>query len=225
MRSVLVCFLAFVSFTTAFGQIEGNPENWCRQGFFTRDTKEFSLGTVKVSKGAKAFFYNDFEDNCPGSPSCREKAYLINGNEVVINRVRSGFACAWYEPIRRQSRVGWIKESDLGITKLLPGGYRSWLGEWTHALNGIEFTENKLPGFLNVTGNATWKGLGDNVDVGEIDGRYEPKNGVIEYSDGEGEYDCRAALRLLGKYLIVADNLNCGGVNVSFSEIYIKRRR
>lgn len=207
-----------------FGQIDGNPENWCRQGFFTRDSVEFSLGTVKGSKGNRAYFYSDDKDDCPGSASCRQKAYLIPGNEVVVNRTRSGYACAWYSPLKGQATIGWIKETDLNISKLNPGSYRAWLGEWIFAKNGIEFTENKLAGFLNVTGDATWQGLGDNVHVGSIDGRYQPKNGLIEYSDGDDEYDCKLTMRLLGKYLIVADNLHCGGVNVSFSGIYRKKR-
>ena len=103
-------------------------------------------------------------------------------------------------------------------------GVSGWLGDWKYGDNSISFTHNKLAGFLNVTGNAIWKGLGDNVHVGEIDGRYEPLNGVIEYSDGDGEYDCRATLRLVGNYLIVSDNLRCGGMNVTFTGVYLKRR-
>jgi hypothetical protein len=103
---------------------------------------------------------------------------------------------------------------------------KAWLGEWKFDDNRIEFTENKLPGFLNVTGSATWVGANPgNVHVGELDGRYKPQNGWIEYSDGNDEFDCRVRLRLLGGYLIVADNLKCGGVNVTFSGIYRRKRK
>lgn len=224
MRFATALLSLLASCLPAFAQVGGNPVNWCREGFFTRDSIEFGLAKVKGSKGTRVYFHSDAEADCPGSPSCREKAYLIPGNEVIVNRTYQGYACAWYSPVKGKTSVGWIRESDLSISKMIPGSYRSWLGEWTYGSNGIEFTENKLPGFLNVTGNAMWQGLGDNVHVGEIDGRYEPRNGVIEYSDGNGEYDCRITMRLLGRYLIVADNLNCGGVNVSFSGIYARKK-
>lgn len=76
---------------------------------------------------------------------------------------------------------------------------------------------------LRVKGIALWKGIGNNVHVGELDGRSKQKDGRLEYSDGDSEFDCRAKMELiLGRYLIVADNGNCGGANVSFSGIYRK---
>ncbi|MBK9530064.1 MAG: hypothetical protein IPO41_17540 [Acidobacteria bacterium] len=68
-----------------------------------------------------------------------------------------------------------------------------------------------------------WKGLGDNVHIGELDGRFPHKDGVLEYSDGDSEFDCKATMQLaVERFLIVADNGNCGGANVSFSGIYRK---
>lgn len=215
--------LALILAVPAFAQIEGNPDNWCRDGFFTRDSKEFKIGIVK---GTRAYFYGDDKDICPEGAACRRKAYLVPGNEVIVNRVRGDFACAWFSPLKGLPTVGWLKVSDLAISsRARNNGTRAWLGEWVYEDNGIEFTDNKLAGFLNVTGNATWIGLNDNVHVGEIDGRYAPENGVIDYSDGDDEFDCKMTMRLLGRYLVVADNLKCGGLNVSFSGIYTKKRR
>jgi len=222
MRNIIVCVLFLAASTSA--QLNGNPANWCREGFFTRDSKEFSIGVVKGAKTARSYFYGDDRDDCPRAANCRQKAFVVGGDEVIVNRSFDGFSCAWYVPKKGRPTVGWIPTSDLSLRDLLPGGAsKAWLGEWTYGDNGIEFTENKLPGNLNVTGNATWIGLNDNVHVGEIDGRYEPKNGVINYSDGDDEYDCKMTMRLLGSYLIVADNLKCGGVNVTFSGIYRRK--
>lgn len=211
---------------SANAQIEGNPDNWCREGFFTRDSSDFSIGIVKGAKGSRTYFRNDNSDNCPESSECQSKAYLVPGDRVVINRTRGSFACAWYAPSKGAPTVGWIDLNSLDRrTMPIVAGVSPWLGEWKYALNTINFTNNKLAGYLNLTGNAYWKGVGDNIHIGELDGRYQPKNGVIEYSDGAGEYDCRASLRLVGEFLIVADNMNCGGVNVSFSGVYIKKNR
>lgn len=223
-RVVLCIFLLSIS---AFAQIDGNPANWCREGFFTRDSKDFNIAKVKGGKASRVYFYGDDRDECPAGANCRQKAFVVGGDEVLVNRSSGGFACAWFAPQKGKPTVGWIRTSDLDFpAMLLDAAPRSWLGEWKFGDNGIEFTENKLPGSLNVTGNATWIGANPGqVHVGELDGRYEPKDGVISYSDGDDEYDCRVTMRLLGSYLIVADNLKCGGVNVTFSGIYTRRRK
>ncbi|MBA2377956.1 MAG: hypothetical protein H0V76_00090 [Blastocatellia bacterium] len=100
---------------------------------------------------------------------------------------------------------------------------KAWIGEWRYADNTISFTHNKLDGWVNAAGNAFWKGFGDNIYIDEIDGRVEPRNGVAEYSNGDDEYDCSATMRLLGNYLVVSDNMKCGGANVTFSGVYRRR--
>lgn len=222
---VLVPFLLSVLFPVVAAQVAGNPENWCREGFFTRDSTEFSIATVKGGRTTRAYFFKDDREECPGSPSCRARAFVVGGDEVVVNRSRSGYSCAWYEPKVGRPTIGWLKTSDLtfpGAGVEMSAG--SWLGNWAYAGNSLEFIESDVADTLDVSGNAIWRGIGDNVHVGEIEGRYKPQNGVIEHSTGDDEYDCKATLRLLGRYLIVADNLRCGGLNVSFSGVYSRRR-
>jgi hypothetical protein len=224
MRNVILSIFVFA--VSALGQMDGNPANWCREGFFTRDSTKFKMATIKGGRSTRAYFYGDDRKDCPSGPNCRRKAFVVGGNLVLTNRSAGGFRCAWFTSPTGVATVGWIKSSDLNSNEFfLDSGALGWLGEWTYGDNSIEFTENKLPGNLNVTGNATWKGLNGNVHVGEIDGRYEPKNGVINYSDGDDEFDCKVAMRLFGSYLIVADNLKCGGVNVTFSGIYRRKAK
>jgi len=205
--------------------MSGNPENWCREGFFTRDSTEFKIGVVNKSKNSRAYFHRDDADGCPGAASCRTKAYLVNSDKVVLNREYGRFSCAWFAPAKGRPTIGWIESADLAWAKTpLTVGLSQWLGEWSYAENSISFTNNKLAGFLNVSGNAFWKGVGDNIHIGELDGRFEAKNGRLEYSDGDSEYDCRASMFVIDKFLIVADNMKCGGVNVSFSGIYLKKK-
>ncbi len=219
--SVIVLTFCFTIFATA--QLAGNPENWCREGFFTRDSKTFEVATVKASR---AYFYGDQRDACPGGSNCRTKAFVVSGDEVVVGRSRGGFACAWYPSPKGQPTVGWIKTSDLTFAPILfDASAKAWLGDWSYGSNSIGFTEDG-PGALKVKGSATWVGANPgNVHVGELDGLVVPKNGEISYSDGDDEYDCKATMRLLGSYLIVADNLKCGGLNVTFSGVYTTKRR
>lgn len=224
MRNIIVFVLVLAA--SASAQLDGNPENWCREGFFTRDSDAFRIASVKGGRSVRAYFFNDDKENCPGSANCQRKAFVVGGDEVIVNRSFGAYSCAWFAPKSGTPTVGWIKTADLSFTDLLGDpAARRWLGQWKYGDNEIEITQNKLAGNLNVAGTAIWKGIGDNVHVGEIDGRYEPKNGVINYSDGDDEFDCKAKLRLLGTYLIVADSMKCGGVNVSFSGIYTRGKK
>ncbi len=220
MKRPFVLVMALMALSiTGFGQLAGNPENWCRGGFFTRESDEFRIGVVKGAKNQKAFFFGDDKDTCPG-PACRQKAYLVPGDEVVVNRDYKGFSCGWYTNTAGRVTVGWVETSRLDFPeRLINGSSMAWSGEWSYAENSIELTPDG-DGWLRVKGNAFWLGLGDNVHIGELDGRSAPDGGVLEYSDGDDEYDCKATMRYLGDFLAVADNNYCGGANVSFSGIY-----
>ena len=211
---------------SAFAQIEGNPENWCRDGFFTRDTDDFRIGRITGLTSERAYFYKDDRDDCPDGKNCRAKAYLVTGDEVIVGRSFGRKSCVWYTPVKGAPTSGWLDTYRLKSIKPDKNpNLSTWLGEWTYARNGINFTENKLAGYLNVTGDATWQGIGANVHVGEIDERVEPTGNLLKLGENEtGEYACKVKMHLIGKYLVVADNLRCGGANVTFSGIYTKRR-
>ncbi len=209
--------------------MEGNPENWCRQGFFTRDTKEFGIGFVKGKKGTRTYFYDDDDQKkCPSGKGCKLRAYVTAGDDVITNRKFGDYVCAWFTPVKGAPTVGWLRESDLEFPSMLSDASSGvWSGEWRYFQNSIKINPAKSDDQLSIKGTAIWQGFGDNVHIGELDGVFKHNNGVVEYSDGTGEYDCRAKLQLATgnqKYLIVADNMNCGGVNVSFSGIYRKIR-
>ena len=222
-RVALIIFVFFLA-SGAFAQLPGNPDNWCRQGFFTRDSEKFGVGTIKGKKGARAYFHDDDSEKCPETSSCRSKSYVLAGDKVITNRVRGNFVCAWFAPLKGHPTVGWLKLADVDLPNMLSDGSESvWLGEWRYASNTIRFARTKTNGVVKVTGNAFWQGFGDNIHIGELAGIAKPADGLLEYSDGTGEYDCRAKMRLAAeKFLIVADNMNCGGANVTFSGVYRK---
>lgn len=225
-RALTGLVIALVVVSAAFAQTEGNPENWCRGGTFPSDSDDFSIGTAKGQKGSRIYFFNDFESDCPVAKGCKGSSYIIPGNKVVVARSYKGFACSWYTSPKGNATTGWIRLADLDIRKAAASPkIGSWLGEWAYADNDIKFTENKLPGTLNVTGNAFWKGLGDNVHIGELDGRAEPKGTLLKLGEEDtDEFACKVTMRLVDSFLVVRDNMNCGGANVSFSGVYLKKR-
>lgn len=219
---IIVCL--FFS-AAAFAQLDGNPENWCRNGAFPRESENFKLGTIKAKKGEKIYFYGDDED-CPKGKNCRLKSYLISGDRVIISRTYDNFACVWYQPKNDGETVGWIPLDKLEFIEIVPNAALSdWIGIWRYYDNSIEIVVSKKRGFLDISGNAFWKGLGDNIHIGELDGEAKLTGTKLEYgAQNTGEYDCRVTMRLLGDFMIVSDNLNCGGANVTFSGVYRRKR-
>lgn len=219
----LALTLAF-SGVSVLSQMPGNPDNWCRQGFFTRDSTDFAVGVAKGRKETKTYFHRDDIETCPDMASCRTKSYVVAGDKVITNRKRGGFVCAWFAPLKGAPTVGWLNSSELDFPiLLLDAREQDWVGEWKYAENNIIFAATKQPGTLTVKGNAFWKGLGDNIHIGELDGAAKYTDGKLEYSDGIGGYDCRVSMQLVTEsFLIVADNMNCGGANVTFSGVYRK---
>src|SRR4051794_21762307 len=114
MALALICTIAIFAIP-AVAQADGDPPNWCRGGLFASESPEFRLGTIKGSRNEKVYFYNDDEDNCPMSETCRDKAYLVAGDKLVVSRTFKGFVCSWYIPAKGLPTVGWIKLDNVNI--------------------------------------------------------------------------------------------------------------
>lgn len=218
---ILVCYSA-----SLFGQTP-EVENWCRAGLFTQESADFRIAEATGKKNDNIFFYNDFETDCPGKESCRGKAYVVPGDRLIVSRSFGDFGCAWFEPAEGLPRIGWIKLASLKFSNTLTKApLTAWLGEWRYADNSIKFTHNKLAGFLNVTGDALWRGAGDNVHIGELDERVEPNGNTLKVGATEtDEFACKVTMQLIGEFLVADDNMRCGGANVTFSGVYRRTRR
>lgn len=209
-----------------FAQLKGNPANWCRQGFFPSESEEYQIARVNGSAKEKIYFRDDTSDDCPAGKGCVSKSYVIPEDEVIISRIyNTDWGCAWYQPKKGSPTIGWIPTNRLD---LLPGGLnlapQDWLGKWKYYDNSIEISKGGA-GELAVKGSAFWKGLGDNIHIGELDHKAKPAGNILMLGENEtSEYDCKVTMRLLGKYLIASDNNNCGGANVTFSGVYRKTK-
>lgn len=218
--ALIFCLLSAAFATNSIAQIPGNPENFCRNGFFPRESADFRLADVIGKTGDRVYFYGDERDDCPAGKNCRLKSYLVPGNEVIVSRSLGDYSCVWYQPPAGYETVSWIPTDRLKF-KEIRENTAGFLGEWYFYENTIAVATSKKRGFLQVQGNAFWQGFGDNIHIGEIEEEVAPKGRKILIGESDkGEYACRASLTLLGQYLIVADNLNCGGANVTFSGIY-----
>lgn len=223
LAASLVLFGSTLSITAQTPEVE----NWCRAGFFTTESDNFRIAVASGKRNDRVYFYNDFEDECPGMESCRSKAYVVPGDRLVVSRTFKNFGCAWFAPVKGLPTIGWIKLDSVRFTEQVSKpSLSAWLGEWRYADNSIKFTNNKLAGYLNVTGDALWRGFGDNVHIGELDDRAMPEGNLLKIGETEtDEFSCKVRMRLIGEFLVAADNMKCGGANVSFSGVYRRVRR
>jgi hypothetical protein len=220
----LLLFLCCAASRAAAQGEGGNPANWCRNGAFTRDSGEFRTARVTGVRGSRVYFSGE-EEGCPGpSEKCRQKAYLVPGNEVLTSRTFGDWVCAWYQPARGSETVGWLPADRLAVAE--PAArppLASWLGAWGFYDNSLRLSRGRRPGELRVAGDATWVGVNPgNAHVGEVSGEAAPAGNVLQVSS---EDDCRLTLRLVGPYLVASDNKQCGGVNVTFDGVYRRKRK
>lgn len=225
MKRILPVFILIAAAFAlpAFAQLDGNPENWCRNGLFPRDGENYSIARVTGVKGEKIYFYTD-DENCPNGKNCRAKSYVIPNDELIVSRQYKGFACAWFQPKKGYETVGWIPLERLEILNL-PRSQNEFTGDWYFYDNSIKIAKTGTEGVFKVTGDAFWRGLGDNVHTGELDHEGKIVGQSLKLGEDETEeYACKVSIDLVGNYLIVADNLNCGGANVTFSGVYRRSR-
>lgn len=224
--AILLMFSGFILTAQVFAQLEGNPENFCRSGFFPRESETYKIAKIKGRQGEKVYFYGDEREDCPAGKDCRLKSYLIPNDEVIVSRTFGKFACAWFQPKKGSETVGWLETEKLVWVDCGQNpAQTAWLGEWSYYDNSIRISNGKTSDLLTVKGNAFWKGLGDNIHIGELDHKAKLSGNNLKLGEQEtDQYACKVSMRLIGKYLIVSDNRNCGGANVSFSGVYLKKK-
>jgi hypothetical protein len=220
--TLLACSLLQAS--PASAQLKGNPENVCRNGYFTRESTNYRLAKIKGAAGDKVHFHGDDNERCPDDAACRLKTYVIPGNEVIVSRTSGKFACSWFQPRKGSETVGWIETERLAWqADTRAPDMRDWQGEWRARDNVISISKSKAAGQLAIKGEAIW-GSGNRTHTGELDYEAKPSADKMKFGDGTDDNDCQVTMQLLGKLLVVGDNLNCGGANVSFSGVYQRKR-
>ena len=206
-----------------FAQLKGNPDNSCRNGYFPRESKDYRLAKIKGAVGDRNYFHGDSNERCPDDLTCRLNSYVVPNDEVIVSRTYGKFACSWFQPRKGSETVGWIETDSLAWqASIRPPTERDWLGEWRGYDNFIRISKSKEPGKLAIKGEATW-GSGSRTHTGELDYEAKPAAHTISFGDGTDELDCQVTMHLLGRFLVVGDNLHCGGANVSFSGVHQKR--
>ncbi|MBC7929233.1 MAG: hypothetical protein H7Z38_01590 [Rubrivivax sp.] len=216
--------LALFAPTFAGAQESGNPANWCRNGAFVSDAKEFRLARAVGGKGARVYFYDDADDCPKPDAKCRQKTYVVPGDALVISRAFGDWMCAWYSSAKGRETVGWIAANQLSVTepdKNPP--LARWLGAWEFYSDSLNIKRGAKAGWLRVEGEAFWQGANpENIHTGGINAEAAPAGNTLMLDEGDGI--CKMTLRLIGDFLVADDNGDCGGANVTFDGVYRKKQ-
>lgn len=181
----------------------------------------------------------DDQIGCPAAgPACQRKAYLVPGDRVLAGQSLGDWRCAVFFPAKGGATTGWLPAAGLGPPPQVSFNAADFAGEWRRD-EEASLSFKLLPGEkLEVSGYASYGSQDPErvargaVNVGEVlpttvsvDGAvlvFEPEVGNIDPAQA-GEYSCilwLQRLRTSVDLLVVRDNHNCGGMNVSFSGIY-----
>lgn len=181
--------------------------------------RKFSVASVKE----KSFFWKD-GSGCPDAtkPECKTKLYVVAKDEVVTAQTQGDWVCAWFQPAKKKKSetVGWLPKKGLvekkDTKKYTPDDF---VGFWAFNQTTIEIKKAKRKNFLAVEGNAQWVGMGEGtINAGKVEATNAPSGNTLKL-ENEG---CELELKRVGNFLIGKDNLSCGGLNVSFSGVYVK---
>jgi hypothetical protein len=198
------------------------PEAMCRNGLFPTD--EAMIGRAEVIGQGKLWLLND-DNGCPtaaakchGSTSVRSGATLLSGHRL------GAYVCA-FDPV--SGDAGYV---DAARLKALPVDasppLKAWVGRWREGDDVVRLTAKGSA--LTVDGQAWWPSAHPSTrqfpggpNTGDLSGTATPRGATVTFADDASDPQaCKATLRLVGADLVVADNQNCGGMNVSFSGVY-----
>lgn len=197
------------------------------------DKDGFSAFSLAVVTAPKANFVFDRADKagCPSAnASCMRKGYLLQGN-VVLSQGRDdqphGYTCVSFVDKKGNETDGWLPVSSLKpYTASL-----DWIGRWKADTYSELTIKRTSPVKADLSGSATY-GQGDATNTGDLAGDIDTRKDTQAFAystDKDVPFakatveDCAVVMRLLGPYLLVNDDINCGGANVTFAGIYTKR--
>jgi hypothetical protein len=202
----------------------------CRNGLFPREQDSLQIAKVAGTPPERLYFSDD-HDGCPGKGAqCRKKAYVLPGDELLLGKVSGDWTCAWYQGKARET-VGWVPNKNLVIQPPEASGI-DWLGTWKAYNHPGYINIASKDGVVYVQANTRWTGAklpdGSRVEhLGDMAGELRIDKHRARFGgawDAAG-WECAAQFTRVGRFLVVHDNAQCGGVNVRFDGVYTRAAR
>jgi hypothetical protein len=150
-------------------------------------------------------------------------APIVPGQALLLGASRPGYVCALFAN-GLEATAGWIPQgrvapAALSVDPAPP--LAAWVGTWRQHDNKIVLT--RVGDRLTATGEAYWPGKSIMpANEGEFSGVAAPSGRRLHFA-ADAPDPCVVGLTLAGEFLFVDDNRMCGGHNVAFSGIFIRR--
>lgn len=204
-------------------------DRFCAGANFS-DGPTLRIGQIAADAPHVDFVRNgDVDIRCPSvEPGCRDKAFLVAKDLVVIGRKFDEFVCADYWTAK-SARSGWLPAIALSPAKVSVDP-ADWSGDWKRVEAEIKITN--AGGALTAQGSASFGALDPDrvkrgaVNSGEFSGPLVLADGQATFTDKDVDpnkpdsFGCRVRLARAADSLFVQDNGQCGGANVSFTGLY-----
>jgi hypothetical protein len=154
-----------------------------------------------------------------------------------MNRGEGAYVCATFKAQNGVVTRGFLLREALQVVPPEQTSAQKWDGKWlrdSEAQIVIESSGDEV----KVSGTASWGGSDPErvnmgaVNTGELEGSgklrgkvlaigYDPDRSAFPPPEDQAPDICAAQLELYGPYLMVEDNGRCGGLNVSFTGLYV----
>jgi hypothetical protein len=228
---VFAAGLAGVIFAGAAQAAVGPKE--CNEPEGNTNLSNIALGAAIPSK--VNFIANESEKSgCPSADAkCQEKAFVVSQNLVLFDSssVKTGFICAAYVNARGRETDGWLPVSAL---KAVAPPAPNWFGKWRRDTSANIEIKRKSASAADLDGDSMWQGQSGVPNVGDISATIDPRQSVQGFGTASDEQTltaygkgdpqaCAAIFKQLGPYLFASDNNICGGMNVTFTGVYVRR--
>ncbi len=190
-----------------------------------------TIGRIKADAGKVFFRKNgDRKNNCPSpEAACQDKAYLVAGDLVALGAKRGAFVCVDFDQGQgdrgQGDRAGWLPSQAIDPAPLATDPAQ-WLGDWKRVEADISIAQARDGLFAR--GEATFGARDPEkikrgaVHTGAFVGPLTLKDGKATLLDSSDVSACALRLARAGDFLFVRDNGNCGGLNVSFSGVFLR---
>lgn len=197
------------------------------------------ISVATVAAQGRVPFLKDasLDPACPSTAaSCREAAYLVSGNVVLVGPTLGEYVCATYVGAKGATRTGWLPQGALAVSTA-PVGLDDWVGTWKDGAEASIAITRKGEA-VALVGSATYGMLDPDrvrrgaINTGEFSADVRPRGAMLSFTQGDRgtlpyesgeEFLCRVRMKLAPPFLLVDDNGACGGMNVRFTGLYRQR--
>ena len=199
------------------------------QEFQADDLNRLEATLARVKPGVRAAFETGnwrYGWRSQEPAQCRRTTYVIGADVVLVGQIRGKMIRAAYTNGKRMT-LDWLPRAALVAIPTPTATLAAWRGHWRRDDEAsVDVGLGAKRGTVKFDGEALYGSHDPDrvkrgaVNLGAFGGESAPVNGRVDLAADDDV--CHVKMRLIGPYLAVVDNGQCGGMNVSFSGVYRK---